>query len=75
MFVSNHKDLVNLAIKSSGLKKGQAYQRLNVTRFAVSRWKSRNWVPEHRRKALADLSRGAVAVDDFTAAWETESAA
>lgn len=72
---TNHVELLQKAIVASGLPRQQFYDECGVTRSGVSRWRSRGFIPERRRKAIADLSKGEVSVDDFTAAWELKASA
>jgi len=72
MFKSNHSDLLKAALDASDLSAESFYAGCGVTRSGASRWRSRNWIPENRRKAVADLSGGAVKLDDFTAAWQLD---
>lgn len=72
MYESNHRELLQLALDASDLSAEQFYRHCGVTRSGASRWRSRNWIPENRRKAVADLSSGTVKLGDFTAAWQLD---
>jgi len=72
MYESNHRELLQAALDASDLPAEAFYERCGVTRSGASRWRSRNWIPENRRKAVADLSNGQVSLDDFTAAWQLD---
>lgn len=67
---TNHAELLEASIIASNLAREEFYSRCGITRSGVSRWRSRGFIPEARRKAIADLSNGAVSVEDFTAAWQ-----
>ena len=62
----NHTDLLKKALRSSGKTVTDFAQNCGISRDGFYKWRSDNFVPESRREAVANASRGAIKAENFT---------
>tara|TARA_R100001015_G_C4634626_1_gene201510 strand:- start:672 stop:893 length:222 start_codon:yes stop_codon:yes gene_type:complete len=61
-----HKQLIEKAIKESGLSNKAFAKALGVSRGCLYSWKNSGIVPEKKRGALCDLAKNTITPEQFS---------